>query len=207
MSGASKTSSVCLANRAIGVTKPTLNQVVPSVQHGCAAVPIESGHHAKRIPVLDGIRGIAILQVLIWHYSGALHPKLGSAASYGLRLLYLTWSGVDLFFVLSGFLIGGILLDHRGSANYFEVFYVRRFWRIIPIYIVMLLIGHVLSGLGHLDPDRTGNLIALSWYATFTQNVWMSIHSSWSLWLAQTWSLAIEEQFYVLLPVTIWLVA
>src|SRR3954453_12821145 len=81
-----------------------------------------------RIPELDGLRGIAVLLVVTWHYFGndtvhawALPFRLG-------------WSGVDLFFVLSGFLIGGILLENRGTQGYFQCFYGRRFCRIFPLY-------------------------------------------------------------------------
>src|SRR5216117_2710692 len=88
-----------------------------------------------RIPELDGIRGLAILLVLVWHYwASRVHPPLGSAFAGIWMLCGLTWSGVDLFFVLSGFLIGGVLLEQRDSANYFKTFYVRRVCRIFPIY-------------------------------------------------------------------------
>src|SRR5258708_1205348 len=92
---------------------------------------------AGRIPELDGIRGIAIGMVLIAHCF-AIVSRPGSALAYALVPLRLDWTGVDLFFVLSGFLIGGILLDARGSSNYFRVFYTRRFFRIVPIYAVLL---------------------------------------------------------------------
>ena len=91
-----------------------------------------------RIPELDGIRGIAIRMVLIAHFFLVV-SRPGSGLAYALVPLRLDWSGVDLFFVLSGFLIGGILLDARESSNYFRVFYTRRFFRIVPIYAVLLL--------------------------------------------------------------------
>src|SRR6266851_1125269 len=95
-------------------------------------------HLSGRIPELDGIRGIAIGMVLIAHHFEVV-SRPGSTLAYALVPLRLTWSGVDLFFVLSGFLIGGILLDARESSNYFRVFYTRRFFRIIPIYAVLLV--------------------------------------------------------------------
>lgn len=159
-----------------------------------------------RIPQLDGVRGIAILEVLVWHYSGGVHAAQKTLLGYIIRLLYLTWSGVDLFFVLSGFLIGGMLLDNRESSNYFRVFYVRRFFRIVPIYFLLLLLGQTLNQIGQSYPERTGDLISLAWYLSFTQNIWMVLHGSWNFWLGQSWSLAVEEQFYALIPLTLWLV-
>src|SRR5882724_10785668 len=85
-----------------------------------------------RIPALDGLRGIAILLVLlahsVFHTTFQSHPSLNRLLAVG----RLSWSGVDLFFVLSGFLIGGILLDHRESPKYFKSFYIRRVYRILP---------------------------------------------------------------------------
>src|SRR5712692_4347025 len=82
---------------------------------------------SSRIPELDGLRGLAILLVVICHYLGTSeHAPLGYYPSRFLSALSIGWSGVDLFFVLSGFLIGGILLDARNSPRYFQGFYLRR---------------------------------------------------------------------------------
>lgn len=94
----------------------------------------ESLDFSRRIPELDGLRGLAILLVLFYHYIES-SPVLPGFLSVAGRL---TWSGVDLFFVLSGFLIGGILLNARESPNYFKAFYVRRAYRILPIYAATL---------------------------------------------------------------------
>ena len=92
-----------------------------------------------RIPELDGLRGIAIGLILILHFfQNTLNPQAGVVPRYLAAATRLTWSGVDLFFVLSGFLIGGILLDARTAPNYYRVFYARRLFRIVPIYIVFL---------------------------------------------------------------------
>src|SRR5438477_3577880 len=111
-----------------------------TVIHGKGLVNLTPLSLSGRIPELDGLRGLAIGSVLIWHYF--MVPIVTAPAtplSYALVFGRLTWSGVDLFFVLSGFLIGGILLDARKASNYFQVFYTRRFFRIVPIYAAVLL--------------------------------------------------------------------
>src|SRR5215469_16696156 len=97
----------------------------------------------KRIPALDGLRGVAALLVLIAHYFAHV--------PYGTRLAAFDWLGVDLFFVLSGFLIGSIILAEHAQANFFFSFYLRRAARIVPVYAIVcggtlalaaLLAGH-----------------------------------------------------------------
>lgn len=151
---------------------------------------------------------MAILLVLIWHYlASQLDPQSSPIASWLSDALSLTWSGVDLFFVLSGFLIGGILLDHRDTRHYFKAFYTRRICRIFPLYFVWLLL-FVVIGLGATaffptDPLKSllNEPVPLWWYATFTQNIAMALMGTMGAhWLGVTWSLAIEEQFYLVLP-------
>jgi|ERR1700752_925919 len=158
-------------------------------------------NNLKRIPQLDALRGIAILLVIAWHYfANAEGVTPGSPLAYAQALFRLTWSGVDLFFVLSGFLIGGILLDNRTAANYFRVFYVRRLYRILPLYGVVLAAFYLLP-LGAWLKDGAG-----PWwiYVTFTQNFWMAQTGHFTPnFLNVTWSLAIEEQFYLALPLMI----
>src|SRR5258708_7664724 len=90
----------------------------------------------QRIPELDGIRGLAILLVVISHYVVMSVEGRPNWAMW----LRLTSSGVDLFFVLSGFLIGGILIDSKQSPQYYQTFYRRRFCRIVPIYAVWFML-------------------------------------------------------------------
>ncbi len=162
----------------------------------------------RRIPELDGLRGLAILLVLICHYViNILKVEPGTLLYYARGLLSMTWSGVDLFFVLSGFLIGGILIDVRSSETYFKTFYIRRFLRIFPIYYVSLALLAVTikfaSGIPALN-WLIGDPLPLAAYATFTQNIVMSIIGGWGPnWANVTWSLAIEEQFYIFLPLLI----
>jgi peptidoglycan/LPS O-acetylase OafA/YrhL len=133
---------------------------------------------------------MAIVMVVAYHYD--LAPFL---------------SGVDLFFVLSGFLLGGILLDKAEAPNYFKAFYARRFCRILPLYFLCLLVFLILLPvtLGWLSGDSFGMLLGdplpLWSYVTFTHNFAMAQLGGWgTLWLAHTWSLAVEEQFYLILP-------
>jgi peptidoglycan/LPS O-acetylase OafA/YrhL len=162
---------------------------------------------SQRIPELDGLRGIAIALVLFWHYVATTTVALpGTFLFYALTLGHLTWTGVDLFFVLSGFLIGGILIDAREATNYFRVFYRRRFFRIVPIYatlltaVPLLLFLAKLSGRGNFTWLTANPLPAFS-YWIFAQNFWMvAARTLGANTLGVTWSLAIEEQFYLTFP-------
>src|SRR6202166_221767 len=102
----------------------------------------------SRIPELDGIRGMAIVFVLLYHFIYLANVEANVAPSGLLALVQkpfaMGWSGVDLFFVLSGFLIGGILLDARTWPRYFATFYARRFYRIIPLYYLWIGVYFVL---------------------------------------------------------------
>src|ERR1700680_175050 len=99
-----------------------------------------------RVPELNGLRGFAILIVIVGHYVGVSAPRLVERVLTA--VVALSWTGVDLFFVLSGFLIGGILLDVRGAGNYFRVFYARRFFRIFPVYYAWLIVYLLLLTVG-----------------------------------------------------------
>jgi peptidoglycan/LPS O-acetylase OafA/YrhL len=155
-----------------------------------------------RLPELDGLRGIAITMVLVLHYV-SLQLEGGWLKTATSRLHY----GVDLFFVLSGFLIASILLENRAAPHYFRAFYARRFARILPLYILTVAAYFIalrlpFSGQGYYDwlmrPE-------LPWwtYATFTQNFWMAKFGKGAEWLSVTWSLAVEEQFYLTLPLLV----
>lgn len=164
----------------------------------------------RRIRELDGLRGAAIVLVLLYHY-GYLTPR-GASASFltGLQKSFgIGWAGVDLFFVLSGFLIGGILLDARGSESYFSTFYARRFFRIMPLYYLWIGIYFVLTLTVvrvYLAPLGT---VSERWssipiYLFFVQNMTKNLHSNLgTAWLAHLWSLAVEEQFYLLMPLAV----
>ncbi len=105
----------------------------------------------KHILVLDGLRGLAILAVIVCHvnstYKSPSNP--GHLSGFFAIVLNWGWMGVDLFFVLSGFLITGILYDAKGRDGYFRNFYARRTLRIMPLYFGFLLFLIVLSRLLH----------------------------------------------------------
>jgi peptidoglycan/LPS O-acetylase OafA/YrhL len=165
---------------------------------------------SRRIPELDGLRGVAIAMVVFMHYVWfAIVARPPALLGYVNTLSRPLWSAVDLFFLLSGFLIGGNLLDTRDSPNYFSVFYIRRFCRVLPIYFLfMALVGiayrYVYLPVGApLDWVFAGKL---PWYAyiSFAQNLWISKwNTSGSSILAITWAFAVEVQFYMVIPALI----
>jgi len=158
-------------------------------------------HHAtapvnRRLPALDGVRGVAILLVI-------LHNQAGRYPSLHLQSLFANgWMGVDLFFVLSGFLITGILVDTRESEGYLKNFYARRCLRIWPLYYSLLVFMFVLVPL--LRPSEAHTVFDRSspWWAypLFLQNFLVPSPTAATGPLGITWSLAIEEQFYLVWP-------
>ena len=167
---------------------------------------------SSRIPELDGLRGAAIFMVVVFHYL----EQQGNVARAGLtsilqRLVLMGWSGVDLFFVLSGFLIGGILLDARNSPSYFRTFYTRRFFRIIPIYYLWILAYIVLAGVASpmLRARSNSGLImapnaSIYAYFLFLQNFMVVPFAGLAgAWFSHLWSLAVEEQFYLVSPLVV----
>jgi peptidoglycan/LPS O-acetylase OafA/YrhL len=160
---------------------------------------------AARLPALDGVRGLAILLVMV----NNLYPEKPSipldrwveaASNAG-------WMGVDLFFVLSGFLITGILLDTRTGPRYFRNFYARRALRILPLYYGFLLVVLALTASGAIGtaPERALFLHRQSWYWTYMVNVMTSWKGPWEAVFGTGgfWSLAVEEQFYLVWPVIV----
>ncbi len=121
----------------------------------------------------------------------------------------LAWTGVYLFFVLSGFLIGGVLLQHRTDSNYFSVFYTRRALRILPLYFGLLALFFTLGRTSLLGASPIfANSEIPSWnYWLLIQNFPMAASGQWGAApLSITWSVALEEQFYLFLPLLIWIV-
>jgi peptidoglycan/LPS O-acetylase OafA/YrhL len=153
----------------------------------------------RHLPALDGIRGLAVLFVLVFH----IFQVEAEPASGLLRLAYkatrVGQTGVDLFFVLSGFLITGILFDTKGSRSYFRNFYARRTLRIFPLYYGVLIVATILLPivLGHRVTD------ANTWCLwTYTANMPAVFHAE-PVSFGHFWTLAVEEQFYLIWPAVV----
>jgi peptidoglycan/LPS O-acetylase OafA/YrhL len=156
-----------------------------------SATVVATGRH---VPALDGTRGIAIILVMSFHLWRAPLTALG-------------WSGVDLFFVLSGYLITGILWDSRLEPDRARSFYIRRALRILPLYYGVLVAVFVLRpafGWAHRLDD-----LALAheqvWYWTYLCDWRIALnHPPAFTFLTHFWTLSIEEQFYLVWPLIIW---
>jgi len=157
------------------------------------------------IPALDGVRGIAILTVLLSHF--LMREYFASERTF--FIFQNGWMGVDLFFVLSGFLITGILLDSRERPGYFSGFYRRRLLRIFPLYYFAVLVTWLTVVFIEKAPERLQGYDSFAWFFTFTPNIAMGLKNDW-LWHSQVfnlnhlWSLAMEEQFYLIWPLVVY---
>jgi peptidoglycan/LPS O-acetylase OafA/YrhL len=159
----------------------------------------------RQLP-LDGVRGLAVLIVVIhnsaWIAGESEHFLLKLANSIAAT----GWIGVQIFFVLSGFLITGILLDTKGRPQFFHSFYLRRILRIFPLYYTVIALTILVAPL-------------LAWSTEWAESIRHS--HRWAYWLyvqnwvttsrgidalSHTWSLAVEEQFYLVWPLIVWLV-
>lgn len=153
------------------------------------------------LPALDGLRGLAVILVVVFHIF-QVEPAPGAGLP---RLLYLATrlgqTGVDLFFVLSGFLITGILVDTKDAPRYFRNFYGRRTLRIFPLYYGTLALG--LLVLPRLFGPRDLGLHP-AWLWTYTTNLPMAAGAE-ATWFGHFWTLAIEEQFYLIWPAVVFL--
>ncbi|HXB68850.1 MAG TPA: acyltransferase [Candidatus Acidoferrales bacterium] len=170
---------------------------------------------SRRIPGVDGLRGLAVISVLLYHFKlfavssgSALWERLyAGAAGIG-------WAGVDLFFVLSGFLITSILLQSVGNENYYRVFYFRRTVRIFPLYYASLLLFFVLApwalGLMHhgdavrrlIEPRRPiqPSFQFFAWLYLLNWRSGLYSFAAVPTVIHHFWSLSIEEQFYFVWP-------
>ena len=163
--------------------------------------PVATG----RIAVLDGLRGCAILLVVISHVRYGLsvaHP----ADKIVVHVMAMGWVGVDLFFVLSGFLVTGVLLDSRGGNGFYANFYRRRVLRIFPLYYCFLALVVSIAIVRRAESAEARMLLAnAGWYVTYLVNV-LSLTAPlvtlpWGT--GPLWTLAVEEHFYLVWPVII----
>jgi peptidoglycan/LPS O-acetylase OafA/YrhL len=174
---------------------------------GKSAGKIPNDHHHQ--PELDGVRGLAILGVLLAHGVFNLGVVPRTLAGDALATIFVPgWGGVDLFFTLSGFLITGILLRGRRRKQYFSSFYMRRVLRIFPIYY-LFLIGTLLlvngtksHTMAFVTPKGFWNWAPYFFYLQNWPVFWQNWGAMGTLWGAY-WSLAVEEQFYLIWPTVV----
>ena len=164
-----------------------------------------------RVPELDGLRGLAILAVMSFHffwfpYHSDILPAADSSPLRWLAAAQLSgWCGVDLFFVLSGYLITGILADGRQKTDFFRRFYWRRLLRIFPAYYLLLILWPLIRHLYPAEAFASANPGYPAWLWTYTANILLAQHG-WGavpMPLRHLWSLCIEEQYYLLWPLAI----
>lgn len=153
------------------------------------------------LPTLDGLRALAIIWV-VWHNVGTTGDRsVSDVVNKGFQLFLTTgWAGVQLFFVLSGFLITGILLDQHARGQNLRRFYLRRSLRIFPLYYALLAIAFILvPALGIDAPDVELAREQQGWFWSYTINWRMPFGGTGRY--GHFWSLAIEEQFYFIWPI------
>ena len=160
---------------------------------------------AGRMPALDGLRGMAILLVLA-HGFDVIQTTHGLGHAVDLAL-DLGWIGVQLFFVLSGFLITGILLDTRTHPGYYKKFLVRRVLRIFPLYYATLFVAFFIAPhFVHASSLPAGHGDHQIWLWTYLENFAAPFDRGEPVF-PHFWSLAVEEQFYIIWPLVVWVVA
>ncbi|MEO6758646.1 MAG: acyltransferase, partial [Saprospiraceae bacterium] len=157
-----------------------------------------------KIPALDGVRGIAVLVVMFDHF--LLRPLVPDTPAW--KLIDSGWLGVDLFFVLSGYLITGILLDTKNRPRYWATFFSRRALRIFPLYyFAVLLVWLEVVFIEH-GADRLHDYASMWWFVFFLPNIALALNGDWVyqsnyLGINHLWSVAVEEQFYLAWPLVV----
>ena len=148
----------------------------------------------RRIPSLDGLRAVAILMVIVGHSVHGM-SEAGFSAATALYAFHISTMGVSVFFVLTGFLITSLLIAEKAQTGRIRLgnFYVRRFFRIVPVYYTYLTLIMVLASLGRATVPRSGILPAYLFLWNYSPHA-----DGW--WFAHTWTLSMEEQFYILWP-------
>lgn len=165
-------------------------------------IPSEPRHK----PELDGIRGIAIIAVMLSH-GGPLIHRGGMISKLFVSAMIPGWSGVELFFTLSGFLITGILLRTKHAENFFSSFYMRRILRISPIYyltltVILILAAHS-SWWNSMLPAAERTRVSYYFYLQNWPIAWPHGIELRANVIGHFWSLAVEEQFYLIWPLLV----
>ncbi len=166
----------------------------------------------KHTPTLDGVRAIAVIFILLTHttyYYTTSFPESTFERLY-LTIVMLSWGSVDLFFILSGFLITGILLRSKNKENFFLNFYARRTLRVFPLYYFLLLVtliaGYVVPIINPSLSIFVGKVeywevLAYIFYLTNYLELYKSMDV---FWLKHCWTLSVEEQFYIIWPLAVY---
>jgi len=169
-----------------------------------------TGLTKNHVAQIDGLRGIAILLVVLFHYAMSHRAFDDRYPGLFLQISQVGWMGVDLFFVLSGFLITGILLETKAQPNYFRNFLVRRFLRIWPLYYLTLLLFLVVLPLvlGNVPDQLRGMHDNQAWFWLYAANWLFASQGGFEGTPGgYFWSLAVEEQFYLVWPLVVYWLA
>jgi peptidoglycan/LPS O-acetylase OafA/YrhL len=163
----------------------------------------------SHMPGLDGLRGSMLLLVLTAHFYYLTHGAVQPVDRVLFHLRESGWFAMDVFFVMSGFLITGILLDSKDRPHFFKNFYIRRFLRIFPIYYATLFaVFVVLPRLKVVDPSAVREMLDVQkWYWTYLTNFLVATTQSTNSLVDYTrhlWSLAVEEQYYLIWPLVVY---
>jgi len=163
------------------------------------ALAARTSNKHRHLPALDGVRGVAVLMVFLVHYGGGAKSSNFLLHTIGVSV-QAGWSGVTFFFILSGFLISGILWDTREEPNFWRNFYMRRTLRIFPVYYASLLLVVITAAVAG---NARFALTHLYVYALYLQNTPFPFgegNLGSPLEMSHFWSLAVEEQFYLIWP-------
>lgn len=179
-----------------------MSQLPETLRGDAPSAAPNGGTSSGHIPALDGLRGLAILLVTLYRFStGPTDPS--AAGQWLFPVLHLGWCGVDLFFVLSGFLITGILFDSKDKDGYLVNFFGRRALRIFPLYYGVLLVSFLLLpwvGVRVFAPQEPQQ----AWLWLYGTNIYQAVQGAWCLGpFNHFWSLAVEEHFYLVWPFVI----